>query len=91
MCEKVPACPNDLLTNLNQVNHNLQFTMERSTANFLLLWLIKMEQKFGLIYTASLLIQKDVFLLHEITHEVAPEIFHFVWLDTFVILLKKKT
>ena len=37
------------------------------------------------------MIQKDMCLLHQINREVASEIFHFVWLDASVLLLKKKT
>ena len=84
--------PNDLLTILNQVNPNLQFTMERSTTNlpFLDIMINKLEQKFGWIYTTNLLIQKDTCLLRQITREVVSEIFRFVWLDASVLLSKKK-
>ena len=55
--------PNNLLRILNQVNINLQFTMDRiQICHFWRLWLLKREQKFWWIYTTSLPFQKDMCL-----------------------------
>ena len=66
--------------------------MERSTTSFPVLDIMinKTEQKIGWIYATSLLIQKDMWLLNQITREVASEIFRFSWLDASALLLKKK-
>ena len=85
--------PIDLLTILNQVNPNFQFTMERSTTNlpFLDIMTNKTGTKIWMDIYNKPTNSKIMCLLHQITRRVASEIFHFVWLDVSVLLLKKKT